>query len=113
MQSVRFSKDLPDNFGTLFVTDVRNASFQIFGRRYNGELYVTTCCALEPGSRIVDEIDDEILGAVEIVAGAEAEQLVQAMRAVLLGCELGRARPARLGPLTFWQPWKLWQRLSH
>ena len=104
MQSVRSSRDLPDDVGTLFVTDVRNAPFQIFGRRYNGELFVTTCRALEPGSRIVDEIDDEILGAVEIVAGAEGEQLVEAMRAVLLGCELGSGRPARLGALNFWQP---------
>jgi hypothetical protein len=109
MQPVRFSIGLPDNVGTLFVTDDQNAPFQIIGRRYNGELFVTACFFDNPGSSIVDKIDDEIRGAVEIVAGIEGEQLIEAMRGDLLGCELGSGRPARLGPLTFWQPWKLWQ----
>jgi hypothetical protein len=79
---IRMTNELPDDVGTVFLTDVPNAPFLILGRRdpTSGELFVGTRFAAKPDVNIADlvaEIEKEEGAGVEIVAGEEAEQLIR------------------------------------
>jgi hypothetical protein len=75
--TVRLSSELPDDAGTVFVTNVPDAPFQILGRRHNGELFVGACFQEGPGAPSLDTCRE--LDGVEIVTGAEGEKLIAAM----------------------------------
>jgi hypothetical protein len=78
-EGIRRSSDLPDDEGTVFVTDVTGAPFQVLGRRgKNGKLYV--------GSVYNTPADwsEQVKGApdgLEVITGAEAEQLLADIQA--------------------------------
>jgi hypothetical protein len=84
----RSSDELPDNEGTVFVTNVPGASFQIMGRRGpTGELFVGSllptdkfASRLQQAGRALSEVTSHLdvpgVGMVEIVTGQEAERLV-------------------------------------
>jgi hypothetical protein len=75
---IRMTDELPDDVGTVFLTDVPNAPFLILGRRdpTSGELFVGTRFVAKPDVSMADLVA-EIGGGVEIVAGEEAEQLIR------------------------------------
>jgi hypothetical protein len=75
---IRRTDELPDDVGTVFLTDVPNAPFVILGRRdpVSGELFVGTRFVAKPDVSMADLVA-EIGGGIEIVAGEEAEQLIR------------------------------------
>ncbi len=84
----RSSDELPDDEGTVFVTNVPGASFQIIGRRGpTGELFAGSlmrtdqfASRLQQAGRDLSEVTSHLdvpgVGRVEIVTGQEAERLV-------------------------------------
>jgi len=72
---VRFSRDLPDDVGTVFVTAVPNAPFQLTGRRdpANGELCVG---AIVGGPKDAPWPPPDQPSWIEVVTGLEAERLI-------------------------------------
>ena len=75
MFAPRPSSDLPDDEGTVFVTNVRGAPFQILGRRgKTGELFVGGM--FDVPSDFDQKISKAHEHGVEVVAGPEAERLI-------------------------------------
>jgi len=74
--AIRSSDELPDHEGTVFVTRVPNAPFQILGRRdpRTDELCVGSLVFRSPTSPDPAEINFPF--EVEFVTGKEAEQLI-------------------------------------
>lgn len=84
----RSSDELPDDEGTVFVTNVPGASFQIMGRRGpTGELFAGSLMRtdqfaswLQQAGRDLSEVTSHLnvpgVGRVEIVTGQEAERLI-------------------------------------
>jgi hypothetical protein len=75
---IKNSSDLPEDVGTVFVTNVPGAPFQLLGRRHDGELYVGSLIFPGPGRDVCEdtrEIAIEMKG-IEVVTGREAEQLI-------------------------------------
>jgi hypothetical protein len=79
-QQVRFSRDLPDDVGTVFVTNVPNAPLQVMGRRdpATGELCVSNIMH-PPADASPDWVTNVVLPGVEIVTGQDAELLILSM----------------------------------
>jgi hypothetical protein len=82
---IRYTTELPDDVGTVFLTDVPNAPFLIHGRRdpISGELFVRNRYEAKPHMNIADlvaEIKQQHDIEVEIVAGEEAERLIRRMQ---------------------------------
>ena len=71
---IRTSDELPDDVGTVFVTDVAGSWFQLVGRRCDGELFVGSVVMPLEGAGLVTEV--AAMGA-EIVRGPEAETLLK------------------------------------
>jgi hypothetical protein len=82
----RSSSELPDNEGTVFVTAVPGAPFQIFGRRgkNDGGLYVSAVCNEDAATVIerVRRVREDTGMSVEVVTGPEAEALINTMQKV-------------------------------
>jgi hypothetical protein len=75
----RPSSELPDDEGTVFVTNVRGAPFQVLGRRgKTGELFVGR--TFEPDGDFKKKISKAHEHGVEIVTGPEAERLIRGMQ---------------------------------
>jgi hypothetical protein len=80
--TVRFSSELPEDEGTVFVTNVPDAPFQILGRRRDGELFVGSTFIAGPAAPSIDDVCREMcrkVGSIEIITGAEGEKLIRAM----------------------------------
>jgi hypothetical protein len=74
----RKTSDLPTDEGTVFVTLVPNAAFQVLGRRAdNGELCFGRMLLDPP--QIIEELGKKF--EFEIVTGEEAEELIADLRA--------------------------------
>jgi hypothetical protein len=91
LPKVKSSSELPDDEGTVFITAVPDAPFQILGRRANnGELYVGSIGHPRKGSSPIQDIlkdkdklkELESVGA-EILTGPEAEKLIAAVKKTL------------------------------
>ena len=83
IKRVRNSSELPDDVGTVFVTHVQDASFQIVGRRdpATSELYVGSLLwPRGPLEQAIKDIKQEFPGT-EIVTGEEAEDLIKQVMA--------------------------------
>jgi hypothetical protein len=71
----RPSSELPDDEGTVFVTNIPGASFQVLGRRgKTGELFVGG--TFEPDGDFKEKISKAHKHGVEVVTGLEAERLI-------------------------------------
>jgi hypothetical protein len=74
----RSSDELPDDEGTVFVTNVPDAPFQIVGRRGpTGELFVGNLIHLRDGGTTMSP--EELASSpvrVEVIAGYEAQELI-------------------------------------
>jgi hypothetical protein len=79
MFAPRPSSDLPDDEGTVFVTNVRGAPFQVLGRRgKTGELFVgRTFGADGDFKKTISKAHEH---GVEIVTGPEAERLIRGIQ---------------------------------
>jgi hypothetical protein len=80
-EPVRRSSDLPDDEGTVFVTNVADAPIQALGRRgNNGHLYVGSVYRhrSEPAWSETAKAPPD---GVEVITGAEAEELLAAIQA--------------------------------
>jgi hypothetical protein len=81
-EPVRRSSDLPDDEGTVFVTNVAGAPIQVMGRRGNdGHLYVGSKLDAAHSPRNWSEAMKSIPDAVEVITGAEAEELLADVQA--------------------------------
>ena len=75
----RPSSQLPDDEGTVFVTNVPGAPFQVLGRRgKTGELFVGG--TFEPGGDFKEKISEAHERGIEVVTGPEAERLIRGVR---------------------------------
>jgi hypothetical protein len=75
----RPSSQLPDDEGTVFVTNVPGAPFQVLGRRgKTGELFVGG--TFEPDGDFKEKISEAHEHGVEIVTGPEAERLIRGIQ---------------------------------
>ena len=78
--TIRKSDELPDDVGTVFVTDVPGAAFQLLGRRGpTGELFVGSVI-IPPDAEDHSAMSENIRQAspsLEIVSGAEAATLIE------------------------------------
>jgi hypothetical protein len=75
----RPSSQLPDDEGTVFVTNVPGAPFQVLGRRgKTGELFVGG--TFEPGGDFKEKISEAHERGFEVVTGPEAERLIRGMQ---------------------------------
>jgi hypothetical protein len=75
----RPSSELPDDEGTVFVTNVPGAPFQVLGRRgKTGELFVGGM--FEPDGDFKEKISKAREGDVEVVTGPEAERLIAGLQ---------------------------------
>jgi hypothetical protein len=83
---VRFSKDLPDDEGRVFLAASPNAAFGILGRRGNdGKLYVGRAMSPPEGKTpeaAIREAVEHYGRDVEFVTGAEADELFRAIAAM-------------------------------
>jgi hypothetical protein len=78
-EPVRRSSDLPDDEGTVFVTNVADAPIQALGRRGNdGHLYVGSVYRRGPSWSETAKAPPD---GVEVITGAEAEELLAAIQA--------------------------------
>jgi hypothetical protein len=80
---IRPSSELPDDEGTVFVTDVPGAPFQVQGRRGpTGELFVGN--PFHAGASSMGELAQEYKAQtgceIEVVTGPEAERLIRGMQ---------------------------------
>jgi hypothetical protein len=80
---IRPSSELPDDEGTVFVTDVPRAPFQVYGRRGpTGELFVGD--PFHAGASSMGELAQEYKAQtgceIEVVTGPEAERLIRGMQ---------------------------------
>jgi hypothetical protein len=81
-EPVRRTPDLPDDEGTVFVTNVADAPIQVMGRRGNdGHLYVSKVYRREGLFSSWSEAAKASITGVEFITGAEAEELLAAIQA--------------------------------
>jgi hypothetical protein len=71
---IRWSNELPDDEGVVFVTDIPGSWFQIYGRRAYGELFVGGFIVPSKGQGRPAEMVGDL---AEIQRGPEAEKLVK------------------------------------
>jgi hypothetical protein len=81
MMKLRSSSELPDDEGTVFITVVPDAPFQVLGRRWHGGLFVGSVIKRSP-DRDWEELR-EIPENIEFVEGKEAKQLLASVAAAL------------------------------
>lgn len=75
----RSSSDLPDDEGTVFVTNVPGAPFQVLGRRgKTRELFVGG--TFEPDGDFKEKISEAHEHGFEVVTGPEAERLIRGVQ---------------------------------
>jgi hypothetical protein len=80
--AVRQTSNLPEDEGTVFVTAVADAPIQVLGRRGNdGQLYVGSTLNAAHSPSNWSEAMKNIPDAVEVITGAEAEQLLADIQA--------------------------------
>ena len=80
---IRPSSELPDDEGTVFVTDVPNSPFQISTPRPTGELFAGTVFTTNASTRTINDhpaLQKRGAGKVEIVTQTEAERLITGMQ---------------------------------
>jgi hypothetical protein len=77
---IRSSRELPDDVGRVFVTNVSNAPIQVMGRRdpATGELCVSGALHRTPDAPNFEGLA-ELPSYVEVVTGPEAERLILAV----------------------------------
>jgi hypothetical protein len=77
-QRICDSSDLPDNVGTVFITDVPGSWLQVIGRRAFGTLWVSGYAiqAKDAQDTPAVALSAEMPG-IEVVRGPEAEQLIE------------------------------------
>ena len=74
----RPSSELPDDEGTVFITNVPEAPFQVLGRRGTGELFVGR--TFEPNGDFKKKMSEAHEHGFEVVTGPEAERLIRGVR---------------------------------
>jgi hypothetical protein len=74
---IRYSSDLPDDVGRVFVTDVPGSWLQVYGRRAYGLLWVRSPVIQAKGQDPPAVTLAALMPGAEIVRGPEAEKLLQ------------------------------------
>jgi hypothetical protein len=76
-QRICDSSDLPDNVGTVFITDVPGSWLQVIGRRAFGKLWVSGYAIQAKDQDTPAVALSAEMPGIEVVRGPEAEQLIE------------------------------------